>query len=61
MQPIKIIQLYIKIGHLVGLGSKVHGSGFRAVSFPNRSVHWVSSMKLSTFEPLNFEPLNRNA
>jgi len=37
MQLIKIIQLYIKIGHLVGLGSKVHGSGFRVNRFANFS------------------------
>jgi hypothetical protein len=37
MQPIKIIQLYIKIGHWVGLGSKVHGSRFRVNRFANFS------------------------
>ena len=31
------MQLYIKIGHLAGLGSKVHGSRFRVNRFANFS------------------------
>ena len=33
----EIIQLYIKIAHLVGLGSKVQGSKFRVDRFADSS------------------------